>query len=327
MVFFIAYGCSDNETPIHDETTKAPESKEVLTLLNSKKANDTPFKLPRESIIFEENLYVVDESKTYKYSFDSNSWETINAASEGVAVFPYLNYNISFIRNKKWHILNEYSLSMFDFTSNTWEEIKRFQNSDLHATIGVYVNETLYVFSDIIRDEIFKYDFENNELLPYSTFEKKPNYGQLVKSIYKIGESYYFTKLSDYNSISIYKWNNNFKTLEYINEYETEYIAQGSGFAYKDNIIFGLGGENSVDENGEITSFKLTDKFYYYNVTNNEFHEVKNSFYQGRFASLPIKHDDSFFLLGGYTILNNQRKEVQVMDQLSFKKTIEIINP
>ena len=318
LFFLIILGCSNDETNPETETETETETVSVLTLTNSSIVSNTPFSKPREAIVFDNNLYTINDMNTYKYDFSSNMWETINTNSTGVANYPYFEYNVSFIRDNKWNIINQNALWTFDFTTNNWEKIKEFSDNFLTSPIGVYHNDSLFIFSDIF-DKVYKYNFENNTLIEHSTFEQKNNYGQLVKSIFKIGDTYYFTKLSDYNKISIYKWIDNFTTFEFLNEYQSEYIAQGSGFVFNDNIVFGLGGETSSDGNDNITSFQLNKEFYYYNTTNNTFKKIENNFFEGRYVSLPFEHNNKFYLIGGQTINNNEIIYKATLDQLEFK--------
>lgn len=318
LIILIILGCSSED--VENEVIEESNTETVinLTITNTSTISNTPFSKPREAIIFENNLYAVNDTHTYKYDFSSNIWETINANSIGVADYPYFEYNVSFIRDGKWNIINSNALWAFDFSTNNWEKIKEFTDNSLGSPIGIYDNNRLFIFSDFM-DKVYEYNFENNTLIEHSTFEQKSNYGQLVKSIFKIGDTYYFTKLSGYNKISIYKWVDNFTNFEFLNEYQSEYIAQGTGFVFNDNIIFGLGGETSADGNGNLTSFILNDKFYYYNTTNNEFKEIKNSFYEGRYVSLPIEYNDKFYLLGGQTITNNEIIYRETLDQVDFE--------
>ncbi|QKX06181.1 hypothetical protein HN014_15105 [Aquimarina sp. TRL1] len=302
-------GCSSDNDSNNTIDENNSEPVETLTITSSKSISNTPFSMPREAIIFDDDLYVVNEMNTYKYDFSSNNWETVNTNSVGVALFPYFDYNVSFIREGKWNIINENALWTFDFSTNNWEKIKEFTDNALISLIGIYHNNSLFLFSDIF-DKVYKYDFENNTLIEHSTFDQRKNYGQLVKSVFKIGETYYFTKLSNYNKISIYKWTDNFTKFQLLNEYQSEYIAQGAGFVYNDNIIFGLGGEAAVGNN---------DKFYYYNITTNEFKEVKNNFYEGRYVSIPVKHNNKFYLIGGQTITNNESISRETLDQVVFE--------
>lgn len=317
LQFFILLtilGCSsDNNDVIID-----PEPINVLTITNSVSLTSIPFSKPRETIIFENNLYAINDSNTYKYTFDTNVWELIDTNGIGVANYPYFEFNVSFIRNNKWHIINQNALWAFDFSTNNWNRIKQFNDNNLTSPIGVYNNETLYIFSDIFN-KIYKYNFENNSLIEHSTFDQRSNYGQLVKSVFKIGDNYYFTKLTGYNKISIYKWIDNFTNFEFLNDYQSEYIAQGSGFVFNDNIIFGLGGESSSDGNGTITNYQLNSEFYYYNTTNRKFKKVKNFFYEGRYVSLPIEYNNKFYLLGGQTIINNEIVYKETLDQVDFE--------
>jgi len=310
--------CSNNNGDIQIDDEPNSKTTTILTLTNSSSISGTPFSKPREAIIFENNLYTINDSETFKYDFGTNTWETINTNSSSVANYPYLEYNVSFIRDNKWHIINENALWAFDFSTNNWTKIKQFTDNKLGSPIGVYSDESLYIFSDL-SNKVYKYDFETNTIAEHSTFDKKSNYGQLTKSIFKIEDTYYFTKLSGYDKISIYKWIDNFAQFELLNEYQSNFIAQGSGFVFKDNIIFGLGGQSSVDENGNMASFQLNDEFYYYNTTNNEFKKIENSFYEGRYVSLPIKHNDKFYLIGGQTITNNEVIYKETLDLIDFE--------
>lgn len=320
IITLTLFACtSDNNNPEEENNT---EPINILTLTNSESASIAPFIKPRERIIFENNLYVVDRLKTYKYDFNSSNWEILNQNNTeldfGVADYPYFDFNISFIRNGKWYIINRRALWSFDFTTHIWTNIKSFGNSELLQPIGIYDKDTLYIFSDIFST-IYTYNFETNSLIEHSTFEERPNYGQLVKSIFKINGITYFTKINGYDKIQIYKWNNNYTEFELLNEYQANYIAQGSGFVFNDKIIFGLGGEASADGNGNITGYNLNDKFYYYDTTKNEFGIIKNSFYQGRYVSLPIEYNNEYYLLGGKTVSNNQVTDIETLDKLYFE--------
>src|SRR5690606_9919928 len=119
-------------------------------------------------------------------------------------------------------------------------------------------------------------------------FETKPYYSALVKSIFKIGDTYYYARLTNHSKISIYKWVDNFTNFEFLNEFQSNYIlAEGLGFVFNDNIIFGLGGSHSGDENGYPTNPQYSNELYYYNTTKDEFRKIENSFYEPRYMSLP----------------------------------------
>jgi hypothetical protein len=206
----------------------------------------------------------------------------------------------------------------FDFTTNNWEKIKEFTNNLLISPIGVFDNDSLFIFSDIY-DKVYKYNFEDNTLIEHSTFIPRSNYSQLVKSIFKIGDTYYFTKIAEYNKILIYKWTDNFTNFEYLNEYQADYIAQGSGFVFNDNIVFGLGGQATGNQNGDIIDFQLNNKFYYYSTSENVFKKVDNTFYEGRYASLPVEYNNKHYLLGGQTIINNETIYKETLDIIDFE--------
>ncbi|WP_103069798.1 Kelch repeat-containing protein [Aquimarina sediminis] len=324
LIFLALFSCSDDENTIDENSipTPDPTPTNILTLVDSKSISTTPFTLPKETIVFEDNLYAIDDFKTYKYNFELNIWETINENNTDldfeVADSPYFDYNVSFIKDDKWYIMHRRALWTFNFTTLVWTLEKQFFHNKLTAPIGFYENNTLYVFSDIFNT-IYTYDFENNLLVDHSTFEQRPNYGQLTKSIFKIKGEYYFTKLSDYNKISVYKFSSDFKTFEYLNEYKTDYVAQGSGFIFNDKIIFGLGGEISVDQNNNISGYQLNNKFYYYDTQTNEFNTIANDFYEGRYLALPIEYNNEFYLLGGINVSNNQQKNKATLDKLAFK--------
>lgn len=317
LILLIIFGCSSesNDSEIIDE--KNQETNSSLAIISSSKVSDTPFSNPREAIVYDDHLFVVNDTNTYKYDFVSDNWETINTNSAGVANYPYFNYNVSFIRDNKWHIINQSALWAFDFETNNWEKVKNFSNNSLTSVIGIYENNSLFLFSDIFTT-VYKYDFENNMLIEHSNFELRKNYGQLVRSIFKIGDTVYFTKLTDYDKITIYKWVDNFTKFEFLGNYQAEYIAQGSAFVYNDNIIFGLGGETASDGNGNLTRVILNDKFFYYNTTKNEFGRIRKSFYEGRFVSIPVAYDNKFYLLGGRTIIDNTDIRRKSLDQIEF---------
>jgi hypothetical protein len=106
LTLLTIFGCSSK----NDNDEINTEAVSVLTITNSSIVSNTPFSKPREAIIFENNLYAVNDINTYKYDFSSNVWEVINTNSVGVAIYPIGEYNVSFIRNNKWNIINHNAL-------------------------------------------------------------------------------------------------------------------------------------------------------------------------------------------------------------------------
>lgn len=323
LVFFLSCSSDEPQTPNEPETPIIKEKKTKLTY--SKSISETPFIKPHEAIVHNNKLYVVDDLKTFSYDFNSKEWLTINDINtdnfETIANYPYLEYNVGFIRNNKWYVLRYKKIYSFDFTTNQWTEEKSFSDafSKLYAPIGVYENNRLFVFSDL-GSVIYEYNFENKELIKHGKLEAHGNTGQLVKSIFKINNEYYYTKVSHYKGLKIFKFTEDFKQLEFLNEYDnTNYIAQGSGFIFGDKIIFGLGGEASADSNGNITSTSQNDKFYYYDTKEDAFGEVENTFYEKRYVALPIQHNNKYYLLGGKNITGNIQNYRNTLDELKFE--------
>ncbi|WP_396632573.1 hypothetical protein [Maribacter sp. R86514] len=314
LIIMMILGCSNKNENIEENII---ESVNLLTITNSSSVSNTPFSKPAEAIIYEDNLYSISDLNTYKYNFESNIWETINTNNLNVANTK--DSNVSFIKDSKWYIINRKGLWTFDFSANKWEILKEFTDNLLLASSGVYHNDSLYIFSNIY-DNVYKYNFENNSLILHSTFTQKPVYGILTKTILKIKGSYYYLRLTNGGKMAIYKWIDDFTNFELLNEFKYEdWLTGGSAFVFNDNIVFGLGGDIVTGVHGGIASFSLNDKFYYYDIINNESKKIENSFYTGTFNALPIEYNNKFYLLGGTTILNREIIYRNTLDQIEFK--------
>ena len=215
LSLLILNSCS-NDNSIGD-TSKEPNAVIKRTkLISSESISETDFIKPYETIVYNDKLYVVDDLKTYSYDFNTKEWLTVNERNtdnfETVADYPYFDYNVSFIRENKWYLLSFESLYVFDFSTNTWTKEASFYGnySKILAPIGIYHNNRLFVFSDVWGG-VYEYDFETKDLIEYSNFGQKNNSGQLVKSVFKVNDEYYYTKITYYNSIKIYKFVDNFK--------------------------------------------------------------------------------------------------------------------
>lgn len=305
----------DNPSPTVEDTLSTLKAGPFLG--NSSSISITPFSQPREGIIFEDNLYAIDETSTYKYDFELNMWSVINTESQGIAVYPFLRRNVSVIRDSKWYLLNQCGVSYFDFETNVWTRVRELTGSDrIYGMIGIYENKTLYILSER-NSIIYNFDFTTNEFIEHSSFDESLNFGALENPIVKVGDHYYYLKLIQWNHVEIHKFNPAFTSFELLNEFKTEYLAHGVVYPFEDKIIFGLGGEHATLE-GSLTDYVITDKFSYYDTTKNEFYEVGNSFYEGRYQGIPIINKKNYYLLGGATIRDSTLIYTETLDKLDF---------
>jgi len=309
------------------DTSSDPSSIETnvttkLTLANSTSMVSTPFFEPRETIVYMDDLYAIDKKSTYKYSFQLNLWEQIikenNENGLEIASHPYENSNFSFIKDNKWYVLSNTSLSSYNFEARSWTIEKQFsENEGFNNPIGMYANNELYVFSG---DEniVHTYNFEEKTFQMHFDLDLGPNHNQLVNSIFKVSSSYFYARLSDEKTVSLYVFNQQFDNLEYVGEYAKNNFDKGAGFVFDKKIIFGLGG--SLSNSADMT---VNSTFEYYDTKTGLFETVTNQMYESRYIGLPIRHNGSHYLLGGTSIVDGIETPRNTLDKLQFELIIE----
>lgn len=312
------FSCSTDTVDVSfNENTIDANAETKLTLVNSSSLGSTPFFEPRETIVYMNNLYAIDKQSTYKYSFQSNLWQQIiNTNNEDdleIASHPSDNSNFSFIRDDKWYVLSNTLLSSYSFETRSWNIEKQFsENEGFNNPTGIYSNGELYVFSGD-DNVVYTYDFQDKTFEMHADLDLDSNYAQLVNSVFKVSSTYFYARLSDYKTISLYVFNDQFDKVEYLGDYVKNNFDKGAGFVYDKKIIFGLGGDFT---NG--TEATIHNSFEYYDTKTDEFKTVSNQMYESRYIGLPIRYNNAHYLLGGTTIINGEKTPKNTIDKLEF---------
>jgi len=323
FVMLSVFSCSTDsiDNNLTNDTAVVTNATPELTLVNASSVSITPFFEPRASIVYKNMLYTVDDASTYVFDFSTQKWDkTVNQNvldGPNVASLPSEKSNVSFLRKNMWHILSSKALYAYNFDTRKWTIEKEFTNNEIiENPIGMFSNGNLYAFSKM-DSTIYMYDFEANTFVEHSVLDLSSNEAQLVNSIYEVNGEFYYTNLSDYRTISVYKFNADFTEVELINEQVDKNLDKGSGFVYQDKIIFGLGG------NIEDTNLQLNDTFNYFDTATNEFKTVENRMYESRFISLPVEYNDAHYLLGGTFVESGVKTPRKSLDKLEFDFVVQ----
>ncbi len=329
FVLFLA--CSkdstlDTKTATQPEPEQEVEKQQLLNLTHVQGLATPPFETPATSIDYEGKLYVVGDGNTYTYDFSSDQWNLIYERIANPLNNGWFNSDISFLRDGRWFVYSHYGLWSFDFVEKEWMLEHRTEIGEgFHFPTGTYLNGTLYIFDRASRDDtIYTYDFENHQLVEHGSFDNPGFWGFIRNPIFKVGAKLYYLHLTAgggyYNDISVYEINTDFKNMTLLDTYRVERtLADSAAFLYDGKIIFGLGGDVSGDGNGNITTYGINDKFNYYDPQSNTFHEMPDSFYEGRINSLPATYNNESYLLNGRTIKNNESENKTTLDKLTFE--------
>ncbi len=310
--------------PVDDEVAEEETPKEVLDLVNVQTIANTPIPGFDSFLVFGDKVYTVKAKDTYVFDFTLATWSFLGTDQD---MPDFLNLGISFLRNGKWNLFTEGGLFEFDFDLEDWKAIDRFpQANGIFYTDGFYIaaEEAIY-FIDRANgnDTIYKYDLQTNELISHSSYDNKGDYGGISNNTFTINGSNYLLKLEAYTQPAIYKFNDDFSELLFVNEYRTEdQLDGGIAMQLGNYIIFGLGGIPSA--NGDvITSDPSTLKFYSYDVLNDVFAEMPSSFYEScRVANL-VTYNNEFYVLNGFTIKDQRSEARNTFEKIEF----EVVTP
>jgi hypothetical protein len=322
----------DNNSDVNSEDENVEEPVEVLNFINSQKIADTPVDFFDSQIVYENKLFSLRDKDTYVFDFELVTWTLLETNAENV--FPTNGFNgeaINFIRNSKWNMFTERGLFEFDFELNNWAAIKVFPSlNGLFSTSGFYLEEDLAIYfidHSNGNNTIYKFDLVTNELLNHGEYVNVGNRGITNNGSLVINNSYYYLRpvvatgasVGRTDGILISKFNEDFTSLNTINQLKVDnFVSDGVAMSYKDDIIFGLGGDLSIDTNGLVKDVSATFKFFTYNTINDSFTEMATPFYEYCGRADIIVYNDEFYLINGITIKNNKTEFRKKIEKLEF---------
>ncbi len=318
-ILIFCFGCSKNDSETVDTNPISEEEPEiVLDLVATETLGTTPFSKAWQYIVHEDILYVVDDTNTYSFDLITKQWETISDLQVEVTNFaPFLS-SISFIREGKWCLFSSRGLWEFDFDLNMWNEIPVFSPDTFFNPKGFYVDNLLHFVSNANgNDKIYTYDFATNSVSEQGTFEMSGNRGEITQPVFKVGNDYFTVLYTD--GFAVYKYGENFKTMELINKYNAFPLSNCSAFLFEDKLVFGLAGSATVDLDGNYLSSNISDALYYYDIEKNEFGQLPSPFSEARYGALPFAYGNEYFLMGGTTVIEEKIVTRTSIEKLTFE--------
>lgn len=322
LLFFLSCSSEDvnqpNSEPTGNETNE--QQKEVLDLIKVDTIATTPDLNFYSFLVHQDKLYAVKSGETQVFDFSTSKWSLLVNDTD---LPSYYDTGISFIRNGKWNLLTSKGLFEYNFELKDWKVLSWYSGSkNIFYLQGLYIeSQDMVYFIDQANgnDDIYKYDLKKNEYIVHSEFNNIGNYGEIHNGAFTIDGIHYILKLDSYNKMGIYKFNEDFSELTLVNNYSTKKFLDSSvALKYGDNIIFGLGGIPSVDNNDIITHDPSNLKFYSYNVKNNLFSEAPTQFYQPRRNAKLITYNNNFYLINGFTIKDKKSERMNLIEKIKF---------
>lgn len=341
IIAILLLACSKEEEVVVEDTnpiTPITQAKDTLLLLNT---ISTGVSIPingmvNSHVLYDNKLYILDDSITYAYDLDLKKFEIVNSNNSGISpsLFGYEIDNSSFIKDNCWyylcHIGPSSTLLKFDFNSKKWELIQQFDEYKygLSCPIVIYANNRLFIFDTAYSyyntKEVFEYDFNNMSLTKVGSHNFFSGHSGLLSQSTFIfnGNIYIIIPYSQHSQslVKVYLYDINRHIFEELNEYvldEKESILSGVACLYEDKIIFGMGSRNGRVQ-GEQTI--INSKFYYYDITKNVFSEVINNIPQASLYSQCCEYKNSYFIFGGYIANDSINHNIL---QLKFIKDIK----
>ncbi|WP_234859494.1 hypothetical protein [Aquimarina aquimarini] len=323
VLFSVACSKDDtNEGPSQNENEEVEVLEDILDIVSIETIAETPIPKFDSYIVRGDEAFFVKGKDTYVFDFRSATWTFLGTDTD-MPDYLDLGQGVSFIRNGKWNLLVDKGLFEFDFNLQDWQVIDLFpQVNGIFSVEGFYIeadNAVYYVDPSNGNEIIYKYDLLTNQTSSYSTRVNDGAYGTISNNAFIVNNSFYYLTLGDWNNMLVSKFNEDFTTLDIINDYETEYFLDSSvAMLLDDNIIFGFGGVPSVDNNETVIYAPSTLKFYYYNITKNTFTEMPTPFYESCYGAMVVSYNNEYYLINGNTITNKKIEARNTIEKIKF---------